>query len=91
MVFSRTKAGSRHASIRLAGMIRASAVGLDERPTARARVDELATIFEFLDRRMPDLLLELECRWECVRKHMGLVVVRQRQGFRPVTGAPPGT
>jgi hypothetical protein len=58
MVLSRTKAGSRHASIRLAGMIRASAVGLDERPTARARVDDLATIFEFLDRRMPDLLLE---------------------------------
>ena len=42
----------------LAGMIRAAAARLEDRPAARARVDELAAFFEFLERKMPELLVE---------------------------------
>jgi len=44
----------------LAVMIRDASRGLEDRPAARARVDELAAFFEFLERRMPALLVEWE-------------------------------
>ena len=42
----------------LSGMLRQSAARLDARPGAQARIEELASFFEFLDRRLPALLEE---------------------------------
>jgi len=47
----------------LATVIRAASEGLDDRPAARARVKELGAFFDFLERRMPDLLEE----WDAER------------------------
>jgi DNA-binding transcriptional regulator GbsR (MarR family) len=48
---------------RLARMIRTGAESLADRPAAQARIEELASFFEFLERRMPALLVE----WEAER------------------------
>ena len=42
----------------LTRITRAAAAGLDGRPRARARIEELASFWEFLERRMPALLDE---------------------------------
>jgi DNA-binding transcriptional regulator GbsR (MarR family) len=51
----------------LARMIRAAAESLADRPAAQARIEELASFFEFLERRMPDLLAE----WDSERSRLG--------------------
>lgn len=50
----------------LAGVISEATAGLDDRPAARARVEELGAFFEFLERRMPDLLAE----WDVERSRL---------------------
>lgn len=42
----------------LARIIRDAAAHITTRPAAQTRIDELAEFFEFLDRRMPALLIE---------------------------------
>lgn len=42
----------------LSGMLRQSAARIPGRPGAQARIEELASFFEFLDRRLPALLEE---------------------------------
>lgn len=44
----------------LAGLIRDAARKLDDRPAAQSRVNELGAFFEFLEIKMPALLLEWE-------------------------------